>query len=271
MKNELTRKETLIKARDEWDAANVEQNAKYEAQYAEFRKAQKEIFDGIKNQVLTALKTVNLNLGVEVDTAFNMRQNDIRVCVGSNNNRVHAENKALSWSWEVSLKDDGSVDKKSSSWSGLQATTEEQIESLYQTADALYILNGLDWLDIFNVTLPDWKDYITEKSSIGERPKFEADIRAAEIAELIGTNTLIKGSPSGGKSRATAWYLVISETPKQFKVAELANYSVQENYLQERKQTLAQAVEQSKKWANNITKEKFMNDVIDVTIETMKF
>jgi len=267
----MTKREILIQTRNEWDARNAEQNRKYEAQYAEFNRVQSEIFDNIKVQISDALSRVNLNLEINVDTNFGK---NVRVYVKSNDNRIHAEDKALSWTYEVSLNENGTADKKTSSWSGLQATTDEQIESLYQTADALYLLNNMDWTALLTVTLPKWSDYITEKSSIGQRPDFEADIRAAEIAALIGANKLIKGSTPSGKGRrghSTVWFLIVSETPKQFKIVEIANYSIQEQYLQERGQTLAEVVEQAKNWTSSITKEKFLNDILDREIETLEF
>ena len=211
-------KDEIIKARDEWDTRNAEQHAKYEAQYAVFTKKQNEIFGDIECKVLAALNEVELPLVVEADTGFSMRRNNVQVRVKSNENNVHGEDKALSWTWEVSLGEGTTVEKKTSSWSGLQATTSEQLESLRQTVKALEILNEINWRDMLEVTLPDWKEHVTERSSIGERPKFEAEIRAAEIAGLIGTNTLIKGVSTGRDSRGTSWYLIISESPKQYKV-----------------------------------------------------
>ena len=123
-----TRKETLIQARNEWDARSIEQKAKHDAQYAEFRNAQNQIFDGIKNQILAALNGIQLNLKVVVDTGYSLNENSVRVYVKSNDDREHATDKALSWTWEVSLDKDSTINKKSSSWSGLQATTTEQIE-----------------------------------------------------------------------------------------------------------------------------------------------
>ena len=264
------KKEALIKARDEWDTRNAEQRARHERQYTEFRNKQNEIFGNIEKQVRAALNAITLNLEVTVDTGFRMR-GGVQVHVKSNDDRVHAEDKALSWSWDVSRDEDASISKSSSSWSGLQATNLEQVESLRQTVNALEILNTLDWSAILNVQLPEYSEYVTEKSSIGERPNFEVDIRAAEITELIGRNTLIKGNSSNGKGYYKAWYLIIDETPKQFKVAELTEYSIQESYLTARGQTLTQIVEIAKMYAGNISKVKFTNDIIDRKMETISF
>ena len=268
-----SRKEDLIRQRDEWDARNAEQKARHEAQYAEFRSKRNEIYNGVKEQVLAALSGVSLNLEIDVDAGLSMKPRGVEVCVRSNENNIHAENKALSWTWKVSLGESNSVKKESSSWSGLQATTAEQMESLRQTVKALEILNEIDWAALLAVTLPDWSEYLTEDSSIGTRPNFEADIRAAELAELIGTNTLVKGLPIDRYryGHSEAWYLIVSETPKQFKVVELAGYSIKEEYLTQRGQTLAEAVEQAKNWTTAISKEKFLNDVLKKEIEMLAF
>ena len=267
----LTKRETLINARNEWDTRNAEQKAKHNAQYAEFNRKQGEVFADIECKVLFALDGIDLPLIVEVNSGLSIRRNNVVVRIKSNENRVHAEDKALSWTWDVSLNESDEPQKNSSSWSGLQATTAQQIDSLKATVQALEILNNIDWSDMLNVTLPDYKDYVTEPSSIGQRPKFEADIRTAEIAELIGENKIIKGSPTGGRGRGTAWYLIVSESAKQFKVAEIPDYSVQEKYLQERGITLAKVVGKAKDYTIGITKEKFINDILGKMIETMEF
>ena len=48
-------------------------------------------------------------------------------------------------------------------------------------------------------------------------------------------------------------------------------HGMSEKYLQERGQTLAQAVEQAKNWTTGITKEKFLKDIIGNPVETMTF
>jgi hypothetical protein len=186
--------------------------------------------------------------------------------VDSNERRVHAEDKALSWTWEVSLGEDGTAAKKTNSWSGLQATTEAQLESLRQTVKALEALNALDWAALLDAELPDYGDYVTEKDSIGKRPDFESDIRAAELAELIGKNTLVRRR----NSRGNPWYLIVGETPKQFKVAEIEAYTISEQYLAASGKTLAETVEDAKDYTTGVSKEKLLSN-LGKDIETMTF
>lgn len=62
---------------------------------------------------------------------------------------------ALRWRFKVVFdKATQTVTKETSSWSGLQATTDEQLESLQQTVDALKQLNSMPWYDIILSSMP---------------------------------------------------------------------------------------------------------------------
>ena len=256
------RKNALIEARNEWDARNAEQKAKYEAQYAVFRTKTREVLGAVEQQVTESIGANNLNLEVKAESGYRGR---LRVCIRNEQDRN--ESNALRWNWDASLDEKGTLKFESNSWSGLSATTLEQARSLKETANALEILIGLDWAKMLSVELPEWEDYVTEKSSIGTRPNFEADIRAAEVAELIGTNTLIKGKQANGYK---TWFLIISESAKQFKVATISDIDTKAERLAERGKTLAEVVEQAKNWSTGITKEKFINN-IGKALETMSF
>ena len=266
-------KNEIIKARDEWDAQNAEQKAKFDVQYDAYKAVRKEFFDSVEARVRGELTGINLNLDVVVGAGYDYSGvRKAKVKVSSNEHRIYAEDYALSWSLEVKLDEDGEPEKKSNSWSGLQATTAVQIESLKETVRALEILNNIDWKQLLNVNLPDWNDYITERDTIGKRPDFESQIVEAEVSELIGTNTLVKGVRIGGYNNV--WYLVVGETPKQFKVVSITNHETQEEYLERVGMTLAQVVEENKGWASsahNVSKEKFVKDILSKTIKTMSF
>ena len=256
------RKNALIEARTEWDARNAEQKAKYEAQYAVFRAKTREVLEAIEQQVAASIGKTELNLEVKAESGY---RGTLRVRISNEHDRNEAN--ALRWNLDASLDENGALKLETNSWSGLSVTTTEQARSLTETASALEILIGLDWAKMLNVELPEWEDYVTEKSSIGTRPNFEADIRAAEVAELIGTNTLIKGKQANGYS---AWFLIISESAKQFKVATISDCDTKAKRLEEREKTLTEVVEQAKNWSTGITKEKFINSIGN-TLETMSF
>ena len=263
-------KSDVIAAMTEWDARNAEQEKKHKAQYEVFRNKQNEIFDGIRDKVIVALSGVTLNFDVEVgSTGF--ATNNVYVSVKSNYDRVHAQDKALSWNFEVSLYENRGLNKKTSSWSGLQVTTDEQVESLYQTANALRILNDIDWAELLSVDLPVYSDYVTEKSSIGQRPDFEMELYAAELSTLVGTNTLVKGYFPEGNRKSEFWYLLVSETPKQYKVVEFSAHSITEKNLSNNGKTFEQVVNRKKIQPAGITKEKFIDRMLVIPIETMAF
>ena len=258
-------KEALIQARNEWEARNEEQKAKFEAQHAVFRTKMKEVLETVEQQILKSIGETKLNLDVKAESGY---RSTLKVRISNEQDRN--ETNALRWNWDASIDENGSLKFESNSWSGLSVTTPEQARSLKETANALEILMGLDWAKMLNVELPKWEDYVTEKSSIGTRPNFEADIRAAEVAELIGTNKLIKGTQANGHGHGITWFLIISESAKQYKVATISDYNTKAERLAECGKTLEEVVEQAKKWPTGVTKEKFMN-CIGKTLETMSF
>ena len=256
------RKNALIEARNEWDARNAEQKAKYEAQYSVFRAKMREVLGAVEQQVIESIGETKLNLEIKAESGYRRT-----LSVSINNEQDRNEANALRWNLDASLDENGTLKLETNSWSGLSVTTTEQARSLTETARTLETLVSLDWEKMLNVELPEWEDHVTEKSSIGTRPNFEADIRAAEVAELIGTNTLIKGKQANGYK---TWFLIISESSKQFKVATISDLDTKAERLAERGKTLAEVVEQAKNWSTGITKEKFINSIGN-TLETMSF
>jgi len=258
------RKDDLIKQRDQWESDNAAQKSKYEAQSKQFYEKQQEVFDDIKNQVLGYLSECKIDIVVNIMQALSFQGGGIEVRVESNERNVHGKDKALSWNWRVSLDSGGEVVKETSSWSGLQATTPAQLDSLRETVKALEILNDIDWSHMLNVTLPDYREYVTEPSSIGQRPKFESDILDEELKALIGTNTLVKGmyKPDGDRhSRGMnknyyQYYLILKDSGSQYTIADVSRDQV-ENEEYRRGKTLAELVESAKKYSNRIRKDTF--------------
>ena len=120
------------------------------------------------------------------------------------------DSSALSWNFNVELDRDGKVKKETGSWSGLKATTAEQLESLRQTLKALEILNDLDWEAIIDVKVPDEDDYVTEP--MVTKRDYKLDLVLAQLKEQVGKFTVChhKDQPWG--------YVIVSETPKFFRL-----------------------------------------------------
>lgn len=262
------RKDDIIRDRDDWDARNNEQKAKHDEQYGQYEAQLREIFNDIKQQVLGYLSGVKIALDVKVDLGRRSFTNPgVRVGVECEQHNVHGEDKALSWNWEVELDKEGNVNKESSSWSGLQATTSAQINHLKESVNALEILNGIDWNYMLTVTLPDYKEIVTEQSGIGQRPNFESDLFNAELEELVGTRTLVKGKNERG---GNVWFNILNASAKQYKIIEIAGYIV-DDPSRGRGETVGEILDKyiQSDYATRISKEKF-EGMLKKPIQTME-
>ena len=223
------------------------------------------VLNSIKEAVEDELSPFSeLYLDVSVGSRYvgGMGEYAIEVHVTSNNNRVHAEDKALSWDWTVWLDKDGEVAKESGSWSGLQAVNETQLESLRQTVACLEVLNSMDWKSLLNKSTPNYMDYMTQdyrEGNDGETELLDKEMLEADIEDAMHTGALIKGT--GYKyfpNRSTAYYRVISETPSRYKVDEVSALDVKRG-----------TVTEDPSYYYNITKEKFF-DIIDKPVRTVE-
>lgn len=258
MKKNNTPKYTVEEIRTmaaQWDAENDAQKLKYNEQYYAYDTAKNEIFDDIKAHVLTALADVDLPFQISVEDRF---IGGIDVYIRVHDNNVHGENKALSWTWKVLRTKDGNIEKQTSSWSGLQATTAVQLADLRKTVDALEILNSIDWENILNVTLPEYREYVTEKDGIGPRPAFGRMENEAAVSELVGTDTLIKGKSKDGY---TQWFHITKESGSMYVISHISDYYIEncvtrEDYLR------------NLQYTERITKEKMLDRRLQFPLET---
>ena len=219
----------IRKARDAWDADYEERGKRYQEQRQRYKQAIHDVTDPIKQKLesdLSVYDKLDFDINVREEHDWDDPQNGLSSYIGitvyCNENRVHDENSALSWHYSVDLRG-GELVKSSSSWSGLNATTEENIESLEQTLGAIKYLASVDWESLVRTELPSDKDYITEKLNWRDRPDFEDQMKEAAIEDIIGQPILIKGkaveSLSGYRTRNGFWYMVHRETPKKYIVS----------------------------------------------------
>lgn len=222
MKIIANRKDEILRRKEEYESEFRSRKEQHQNQHNMYRRAQQEIFDSVQSAVLAELQGIDLDLQVNVGNNFG----DIKVGVSSNEGNVHGEDKALSWTWTVVLDDEGTISTSSSSWSGLQATTKEQLESLRQTVTALEILNDIDWGTLLNVTLPAYREYITvsDPSYDPNKPNFDQELREIEIEEAMGKRILLHGKPIR-MYRGRVWYGITRETATQYEVFYIPDYA----------------------------------------------
>ena len=252
-------------AKDAWDAEYDKQDKIYKDQENKYRHAMYDVADNLQKEVVNAIGNTTINLRVDVDN-YGIGADGYQVRVYGNDSNKFADNVALSWDWKVYLGEDGTVLKDSSSWSGLKATTPEQLNDLEETLRILKLLNNLDWTRLIgnaNAKRPKYDDYVTAPyPSRSDRPNFEQQLKDAAVEDTIGKDVLIQGKGSGRNynSRATVWYYVVGATNKQYKMFEFSNYTIQNH---EELGDLAEFIHDYAKYApDHMTKEKFLSNII---------
>ena len=226
MKITSNRRDDILKQKAEYEAKQAERQARYDEQSKRFYQAEDDITsiveDEIKSQ-LSRFKALNFYVSVDRSGLFTP---GLRVRIECNEHEKFDDNVALAWNYNANLNKDGEVEKETSSWSGLKATTADQLESLTQTLEALKYLNSVDWATVLNKEMPKYQDYVTEQNPRydSDKPDFNRMLMQADIENAIGNpNSLIAGKagPSSSFRNGTSvYYKILRETPKQYEVTE---------------------------------------------------
>lgn len=266
MKITSSKRDDILKRKAEYDADVSERLTRLKDQKQQYYKAEHDITSVVEEDIKSRLTAYRaLQFDVDVTRGRYDNHNSLRVRVQCNEDNKFDDDVALSWRYEVNLSKDGEVQKESSSWSGLKATTESQLESLRQTLEALKYLNSVDWAIVLNKDLPDPEEYITERDPRydTDKPDFKQELFEADIEEAISTGNLVKGY--GYKYfRGDAWYQIIGETPKQYKVVELSEYEMNKS------DNLQEFVKTQQKFAYNVSKTKFYSEIVYNPVEFME-
>lgn len=206
----MAKRDDILRRKQAWE--NLENKSREE--YDQYENARDSVFEAIQAIVKDKIGSTSLSLNIRASK--NRGGTSVHV---DNGDSPHDE-QALNWQWNVTLSDEGEIEKDSGSWSGLSATTPEQIDNLKESVRIIEILNNLDWGKILNVELPRYKDYI--KTEVPQRENFEEQLLEADIEDAAEQGLLIKGH--GYKMyapRATVFYNVLNMTDKSFRVQEV--------------------------------------------------
>lgn len=269
MKITCTKREDIIKQREAYEAERAARQARYDEQTRKYYAAEYAITSVVANELKSQLSKYSaLQFDVYVDRD-DWELRGLRVRVLCNEHNKFDDDVALSWNYYVNLDKSGSVNKESSSWSGLKATTEAQLESLTQTLDALKYLNSIDWATLLNKELPKYADYVTELNPGYDRdvPNFDYMLMEADIEEAIGKDVLLKGYSSinqRGYGVGSTYYMILKETPTQYTVCRIPGYAVNnEEY------DLKDVVERNKNYTERMRKDKLIQ-LLNKPIETLE-
>lgn len=223
MKITANRKEDIIRRRDEFDRRKAEVKRQAEEEYQRFREAEYVVTEGAKKELEDMFAKFNFDdLEIRVEEG-RFRAPGISVTIRVNDRDHFNKNKALSWNYDARLGSEGEVIRETSSWSGLQATTPEQIADLEKTLSAIKMLAGLDWEKFLNRTMPNWEDYVKTEmpEDLKNRPNFEQELKDAELEDIIGKRKMIEC-----KHFDSSWYngnvfvAIVKATPSQYTIIE---------------------------------------------------
>ena len=127
MKITCTKRDDILKRKQEYEADRAQRQARYDAQSKNYDdediSRKKSIEDAVKQQ----LGDTGLDLSVSVRDA-SWGNHSYQVDISDEDDKFNPD-KALSWSWKVYLTNEGEVTKESSSWSGLNAVSKKNIDN----------------------------------------------------------------------------------------------------------------------------------------------
>lgn len=220
MKIIASRRSDILRRQSEYEAASARNKAKMEDASSRFYNAQQSIFSDLEKEIRRKLGDKIGELNIRIDERFG---HGISVRIGnSNGSPRRSPNASLTWDWTATLDENGNVKKESSSWSGLEATTLEQIADLKLCVEQLEIINTMDWAKLLDITLPNWKDYqVTDLEDLGPRPDFNQELLEADLEEMIGRNILVKCG-QGRNYRGNVYYQILRDSGSQYTVKEIA-------------------------------------------------
>ena len=198
MKITANRLDDLRKAREEYDEETKRLADQSEANRDRWSADTYDKQEELEKTISDMIGSTTLNLEIRVDPWGRFGSNTWGINIRANENNKFSDNVALSWSWEAYLDQDGNVKKDSGSWSGLKAITPEQIADLEESVRIIKLLNNMDWKTILRSPKPRYEDYVDEdlnqklKDRRSNRPDFDKDIQAEELASYVGTNTAVQ-------------------------------------------------------------------------------
>lgn len=226
MKITCNKRDDILKRKQEYESDRAKRQAKYDEEYEAWRDEDYSRGQSLKKAVIRAIGSTTLDLTIDVGDSFGT---GYRIRISDEDNKFDGD-KALSWTWEVSLDMNGDVKKESSSWSGMNAVTANNINNLKEIVRVLEILNDIDFKTMLNrVTLPNPDDYITRPNPKYEKSEdFDQMLLEAEVEDCIGTRKGILGTYSK-YYRGDVYHFIQRETPSSYNMWDIPAYYVEKN------------------------------------------
>lgn len=224
MKITCNRRDDILKRKQEYESDRAKRQAKYDEEYKAWRDEEYGRGQSLEKAVIRAIGRTPLDLTIDVGMSFGT---GYRIRVSDEDNKFDGD-KALSWTWEVSLDKDGDVKKESSSWSGMKAVSAANLSNLKEIVRVLEILNNIDFKAMLNrVTPPNPDDYITVSNPKYETaPNFDEELMEVDVEDCIGTRKGILGTYSK-YYRGDVYHFIMKQTPSSYTVWDIPAYYVE--------------------------------------------
>lgn len=232
MKITASKRDDILRQREKYDMETKRLEELEEKSNSKWKADLLQQANNIEKRIAEMIGSTSLNLSINVDPWGYYGADSWSVDVKGNEGGNFSDGVALVWNWEVKMDKNGNIIKDSGSWSGLKATTPEQIDNLVESVRILKILNNMDWSDVLNAPKAKWGDYVDEelldniRNRKKDRPDFESDIQAAQIEELIGGNVAIN-LKQDQYYRGDVWILPTGLTEKFIKGYIFPKYSAE--------------------------------------------
>lgn len=217
-----SKRDEILQRKADWEAEYNTRKSRYEDQYMKFRTADKSESDRLSKAVKDAIGDTTLDL--DIDVSSNFGGNGYKVNISDENDKFN-ESKALSWSYSARLDTDNNVVKETSSWSGLNATTVENLENLKEIVRVLEKLNNIDWQQLMStIRPPKYTDYVTDRNPMYEdHPDFDAELREADLDNMVGTSIGIVCEDSK-YYRGLVYRFITKINPSSYRVFDVPQY-----------------------------------------------
>ena len=256
MKITCTKRDDILKRKQEYEADRSQRQARFDAQFKNYRYEDLSRQQTVENAVKNILGDTGLDLRIRVTYATVMGQS-YEVDISDEDDKFNPD-KALSWSWKVYLTDEGEVTKESSSWSGLNAVSKKNLDNLKKILSVLEKLNSIDWKSVLSVKPPKYDDYITEKNPNWDRdvPDFDKELLEADIEELIGTNQGVLRDSGSKYYRGNVYSVIVKQSGSQYTIADVPEFTVENN----RSVDISSKIESE---SYRISKDKFFQGLVE--------
>ena len=213
-----SKKDDILRRRDEWKEEYDVKLAEYYSQKDKYNQEYRRRAESIQQTVEGFLSEFDLlELDVRVSSDW---QGAYEVRIECDESRKFEDISALSWNYCIELDSAGEIKSTTNSWSGLKATTPEQLDSLKQTVSCIETIMNLDWKTILSVKTPNISDYVTAEYPQDRSREFDDELLHAEIEDIIGTHKVVEyDNPK--YYRGETYVGILSQTNSMFTIFEI--------------------------------------------------